>query len=108
VQAGKVGKPRSKPQCLSRELEARFVDVWVKACFAFVVNPLLIDVFNGGFSNIKMLLTIESATAMLGMKEASEGGRQQMACKCGPTLEFWTVAREMKYPQLQQLSCRLT
>jgi hypothetical protein len=80
--------------------------VQVKACFAFLVNPFLVDVINDGCPILKMLRTETSATEMGRMEIQGDQG-QQMVHKFQSTIKLWKMVPEVKLPRLKKFSCRL-
>lgn len=103
----KLEEYKDKLQGLLDNFLARFDDLQkLKPCFAFLVNPFMVDVVNDGCPILEPLVT-ESSAVEMELMELQEDLGLKMIHKSQSTIEFWKQVPEIKYPELKKTSVRL-
>lgn len=107
IQLIKLGAYRDKLQSLLEDFQTRFNDLHqLNSCFAFLINPFMVDVIKDGFKLPKNIVVNTSAAEMELLELQQDQGLAMMH-KSLPTVDFWKLVPEVKYSQLKIASCRL-
>ncbi|XP_036358318.1 SCAN domain-containing protein 3-like [Octopus sinensis] len=102
----KVEEHKDKLQGLLDNFLPRFHDLRkLKPCFAFLVNPFMIDVVNG--CPILEPLVTKSFALKMEVMELQEDLGLKMIHKSQPSTEFWKQVPQIKYPKLKKTGVRL-
>ena len=103
----KIEEYKNKLQELLEDFQARFEDLEkLKPCFAFLINPLDVDVVSDGCPVGQPFVTNTSAVEME-LIEMQEDMAVKNLSQCCSTIEFWRQVPETKYPELKKTSTRL-
>ncbi|CAM2098472.1 unnamed protein product [Caretta caretta] len=101
VENHKLEEYRGILQGLLDDFQTRFEDLQkLRSCFAFLVNPFVVDVIDGCL--IPKTVVMETSTVEMELLELQEDQAVKMMHKSQSTIKFWKQVPRMKYPQLKK------